>query len=166
MKLAAFSRNSNHYLGLVDDFNGVMKRLDIRDHSHESEGVVGLIGSEMPDVVEEIALTDIQWLPPTLRPRRNIFCVGKNYHDHAIKFAHSGFDSSAVKCEIPQAPIIFTKVPEIGIGSGMPPICMDAAGTPAGVGIGFKPPKYLVPGDIVRLKIDGIGVLENPVDSQ
>ena len=68
MKLAAFSRNSNHYLGLVDDFNGVMKRLDIRDHSHESEGVVALIGTEMPDVVEEIALTDIQWLPPTLRP--------------------------------------------------------------------------------------------------
>ncbi len=32
--------------------------------------------------------------------------------------------------------------------------------------IGFKPPKYLVPGDIVRLEFDGIGVLENPVDSQ
>ena len=28
MKLAAFSRDSNRYLGLVDDFNGVMKRLD------------------------------------------------------------------------------------------------------------------------------------------
>ena len=90
MKLAVFSRNSNHYWGLVDDFNDVMKRLDIRDHSHESEGVVALIGSELPDVVEEIALTDIKLLSP----------------------------------------------------------------------------KYPVPGDIVRLEIDGIGVLENPVDSQ
>ncbi|MBE9553224.1 MAG: fumarylacetoacetate hydrolase family protein, partial [Proteobacteria bacterium] len=35
--------------------------------------------------------------------------------------------------------------------------------TPAGVGIGFKPPKYLVPGDVVRMEIEGIGVLENEV---
>jgi 2-keto-4-pentenoate hydratase/2-oxohepta-3-ene-1,7-dioic acid hydratase in catechol pathway len=32
-----------------------------------------------------------------------------------------------------------------------------------GVGIGFKPPKYLTAGDVVRVEIDGIGVLENPV---
>ena len=38
-----------------------------------------------------------------------------------------------------------------------------ATGTPVGVGIGFKPPKYLKPGDVVRLEIDGIGVLENRV---
>jgi 2-keto-4-pentenoate hydratase/2-oxohepta-3-ene-1,7-dioic acid hydratase in catechol pathway len=31
------------------------------------------------------------------------------------------------------------------------------------VGIGFKPPKYLQPGDIVRMEIDGIGTLSNPV---
>jgi 2-keto-4-pentenoate hydratase/2-oxohepta-3-ene-1,7-dioic acid hydratase in catechol pathway len=38
-----------------------------------------------------------------------------------------------------------------------------ATGTPVGVGIGFKPPKYLKRGDVVRLEIDGIGVLENPL---
>ena len=38
-----------------------------------------------------------------------------------------------------------------------------ATGTPAGVGLGFKPPKYLVAGDTVRQEIAGIGVLENPV---
>jgi 2-keto-4-pentenoate hydratase/2-oxohepta-3-ene-1,7-dioic acid hydratase in catechol pathway len=38
-----------------------------------------------------------------------------------------------------------------------------ATGTPVGVGIGFKPPKYLVPGDRVRVEIDGIGAIENPV---
>ena len=36
-----------------------------------------------------------------------------------------------------------------------------ATGTPAGVGIGFEPPKYLKAGDIVRVEIDGIGALEN-----
>jgi len=38
-----------------------------------------------------------------------------------------------------------------------------ATGTPVGVGIGFKPPKYLQPGDRVRVEIDGIGAIENPV---
>ncbi|MEG1632860.1 MAG: fumarylacetoacetate hydrolase family protein [Oscillospiraceae bacterium] len=37
-------------------------------------------------------------------------------------------------------------------------------GTPAGVGMGFEPPRYLKSGDIVRCEIDGIGVLENEVE--
>jgi len=36
-------------------------------------------------------------------------------------------------------------------------------GTPPGVGASFDPPKWLVPGDVVRVEIDGIGVLANPV---
>jgi 2,4-didehydro-3-deoxy-L-rhamnonate hydrolase len=32
-----------------------------------------------------------------------------------------------------------------------------STGTPAGVGLGMKPPKYLQPGDIVELGIDGLG---------
>jgi 2,4-didehydro-3-deoxy-L-rhamnonate hydrolase len=32
-----------------------------------------------------------------------------------------------------------------------------STGTPAGVGLGLKPPRYLKPGDIVRLGIDGLG---------
>jgi 2-keto-4-pentenoate hydratase/2-oxohepta-3-ene-1,7-dioic acid hydratase in catechol pathway len=36
-----------------------------------------------------------------------------------------------------------------------------ATGSPAGVGMGFKPPRYLRGGDVVRIEIDGIGVLEN-----
>ncbi len=38
-----------------------------------------------------------------------------------------------------------------------------ATGTPAGVGMGFKPPKYLKKGDRVAITIDPIGTLENPV---
>ena len=38
-----------------------------------------------------------------------------------------------------------------------------ATGTPVGVGIGFNPPKFLKSGDVVRISIEGIGVLENPV---
>jgi 2-keto-4-pentenoate hydratase/2-oxohepta-3-ene-1,7-dioic acid hydratase in catechol pathway len=38
-----------------------------------------------------------------------------------------------------------------------------ATGTGLGVGIGFDPPRYLAPGDVVEVSIDGIGVLRNPV---
>ena len=40
-----------------------------------------------------------------------------------------------------------------------------ATGTPAGVGLGMKPPVWLQPGDTVRMEIEGIGVLENPVQA-
>jgi len=40
-----------------------------------------------------------------------------------------------------------------------------ATGTPAGVGMGFDPPKWLRPGDAVRIEIEGVGVLENPVEA-
>ncbi len=38
-----------------------------------------------------------------------------------------------------------------------------ATGTGLGVGIGFDPPRYMQPGDLVEVAIDGIGVLSNPV---
>jgi acylpyruvate hydrolase len=38
-----------------------------------------------------------------------------------------------------------------------------ATGTPPGVGMARKPPRWLRPGDVVRIEIDGVGVLENPV---
>ncbi len=41
-----------------------------------------------------------------------------------------------------------------------------ATGTPVGVGFARKPPVYLKPGDTVVVEIDGIGVLENPVEAR
>jgi acylpyruvate hydrolase len=38
-----------------------------------------------------------------------------------------------------------------------------ATGTPAGVGVARKPQRWLQAGDVVRVEITGLGVLENPV---
>jgi len=38
-----------------------------------------------------------------------------------------------------------------------------ATGTPAGVGIARKPPRWLTVGDVVRVEIDGLGAIENRV---
>ena len=222
---------------------------------------------------------------PLPRPAKNVFCVGKNYREHAAEFAGSGFDATA-KEVVPEAPVVFSKPPTSVIGPGEPiPSHLDptnsvdyegelavvigragrgirradalghvfgytivndvtartlqhkhrqwilgkgldgfcpmgpailtadevpdpgalrvvthvngekrqdapvsdlifdiptlieaisagitlepgdiiATGTPAGVGIGFDPPRFLKPGDTVRIEVPGIGVLENPV---
>jgi 2-keto-4-pentenoate hydratase/2-oxohepta-3-ene-1,7-dioic acid hydratase in catechol pathway len=39
-------------------------------------------------------------------------------------------------------------------------------GTPAGVGAGRNPPRFLQPGDRYRVEIEGIGELENPVEAE
>ena len=38
-----------------------------------------------------------------------------------------------------------------------------STGTPAGVGMGFDPPRWLVEGDVVRIEIERVGTLENHV---
>ncbi len=38
-----------------------------------------------------------------------------------------------------------------------------STGTPSGVALAMQPPKWLVPGDVVRVEIEGLGALENHV---
>ena len=54
-----------------------------------------------------------------------------------------------------------TLIETISRGITLLPGDLIASGTPAGVGMGMKPPQYLKPGDTVRIEIEGIGVLEN-----
>jgi 2-keto-4-pentenoate hydratase/2-oxohepta-3-ene-1,7-dioic acid hydratase in catechol pathway len=55
---------------------------------------------------------------PIPQPRRNLFCVGRNYHEHAKELSGSVFkDSSASTAAWP---IVFTKVPECVIATGRP----------------------------------------------
>lgn len=59
------------------------------------------------------------------------------------------------------------KIPElietISAGITLYPGDIIATGTPAGVGIGFTPPRYLTSGDRVRIDVKGIGTLLNAV---
>ncbi|CAN5677923.1 fumarylacetoacetate hydrolase family protein [soil metagenome] len=58
-----------------------------------------------------------------------------------------------------------TLIETISAGITLHPGDVIATGTPAGVGIGFKPPKFLKPGDRVRIEIAGIGTLMNSVEA-
>jgi 2-keto-4-pentenoate hydratase/2-oxohepta-3-ene-1,7-dioic acid hydratase in catechol pathway len=54
-----------------------------------------------------------------------------------------------------------TLIETISRGITLYPGDVIATGTPAGVGMGMKPPRYLKAGDVVRVEIDGLGAIEN-----
>lgn len=56
-----------------------------------------------------------------------------------------------------------TLIATITEGTTLEPGDIVATGTPAGVGMGFQPPRLLKAGDVVEVEIEGIGVLRNRV---
>ena len=288
MRLVTFLHNGRQAVGIADEALAQVSPLPaeiapdmltlIANYDRLKDGLAAAAGAPLP-------IAELQLLAPIPRPSRNVFCVGKNYHEHAKEFAGSGFDSSA-KEMVPEAPVIFTKpsgtvigpgasIPNyldptdstdyegeltviIGrggrgitkqdalahvfgytiindvtartlqhkhrqwfIGKGIDGFCpmgpairtadempdptkmqlktyvngelrqdasvadlifdiptliecissvitlepgdLLATGTPAGVGLGFKPPRFLKKGDVVSIDVSGIGRLENPV---
>jgi 2-keto-4-pentenoate hydratase/2-oxohepta-3-ene-1,7-dioic acid hydratase in catechol pathway len=63
-----------------------------------------------------LSIVSAQLVAPKPLPRRNIFCVGKNYVAHAREFQRSGFDATSSGQDVPTAPVVFTKAPSSVIG--------------------------------------------------
>ena len=291
MKIATYWHEGVRHVGQVSADGSTVTAFLLEQPTRDT-GALALVesmaaGQPLPAAGACLPLSAVRLDAPLPHPRRNIFCVGKNYHAHALEFAQSGFDSSVAKQDhdIPSHPIIFSKLPDsvlapgaaiciptgvseavdyeaelavvvgrggrgiaarhamehvwgytivndvtardwqqrhkqwlmgksfdtfcpmgpflvtaeeldgadtrvrcwvndelrqdartselifdiptlietISAGITLYPGDLIATGTPAGVGIGFTPPRYLKSGDRVRIMIDGIGVLENPV---
>lgn len=54
-------------------------------------------------------------------------------------------------------------ISELSMGMTLKAGTIISTGTPAGVGMGFEPPKFLQPGDVVECSIEGIGTITNKV---
>ena len=54
-------------------------------------------------------------------------------------------------------------VSELSQGMTLKAGTIISTGTPAGVGLGFQPPKFLKSGDVVECVIEGIGKITNPI---
>lgn len=71
-----------------------------------------------------------------------------------------------IRQSAPVSDLIFD-IPEliatISAGITLLPGDVIATGTPAGVGIGYEPPKFLTSGDVVEVSISGLGSLRNRV---
>jgi 2-keto-4-pentenoate hydratase/2-oxohepta-3-ene-1,7-dioic acid hydratase in catechol pathway len=72
-------------------------------------------GGALPVAVgSAIALSEVRLEAPLPTPRRNLWCVGRNYHAHAKELRDTVFKDSPVVTDA--WPIVFTKVPECVIG--------------------------------------------------
>jgi 2-keto-4-pentenoate hydratase/2-oxohepta-3-ene-1,7-dioic acid hydratase in catechol pathway len=286
MRIATFITNGTRKVGVVSDDGLSIQPLDLSSRQAEA-GVLSIVetmagGGALPSSSgPKFKMADVTLDAPLPKPRRNLWCVGRNYHAHAKELSASVFKDNSAKTD--EWPIVFTKVPEcvvgphddvlvpaevstqidyeaelaVIIGKGGKNITRAAAmdhvfgytvvndvtardvqirhgqwdlgksfdtfcpmgpwvatadefdgtktrvrcwvngelrqdgptenmifdiptlietisrgitlypgdviatGTPAGVGMGMTPPRYLKPGDVVRVEIDGLGIIEN-----
>lgn len=128
MKLVVYEREGRRSVGILEQDDRVRPyRLTDAEAAHGLQAVIDarIAGRILPLADVTVALDGVKLTAPFPHPRRNIFCVGKNYYEHAHEFARSGFDSSAASGAVPDAPIIFTKVPECVTGP-FDPVFMEA----------------------------------------
>jgi 2-keto-4-pentenoate hydratase/2-oxohepta-3-ene-1,7-dioic acid hydratase in catechol pathway len=110
MKFAAFMHRGRELIGSVDadglhvaPIAGVADMVDLIERFAE-------IGPGLTSSRGSIAIADVELRAPIALPRRNIFCVGKNYGEHAREFSRSGFEAGAVKGnELDEYPAVFSK---------------------------------------------------------
>jgi 2-keto-4-pentenoate hydratase/2-oxohepta-3-ene-1,7-dioic acid hydratase in catechol pathway len=125
-------------------------------------------------IINDVSTRDWQWRTPT-------FMMGKSFDTHApcgpeLVTGDELGDPGAlglrtwVNDELRQdsttADLIFgcaEMIEYLTTAFPLEPGTVIATGTPAGVGAGFDPPRFLAAGDTVRISIDGIGELSNPV---
>lgn len=126
MKLVTYRQGSSIRVGQWDDSAAVIHPMTLADGS-AADDLVRLI--QDPALLKAakidssaISPASVKWLAPIPSPARNIFCVGKNYTNHAKEFSRSGFDAgqSAPADAIPDYPIVFTKPPQTVIANGDP----------------------------------------------
>jgi 2-keto-4-pentenoate hydratase/2-oxohepta-3-ene-1,7-dioic acid hydratase in catechol pathway len=121
MKVATVSVAGERRVGQIAKDETSIAPFDLA-FSETRDGILGLIrhnnGATMRPTLSPIPLSQVTIAAPIPLPRRNIFCLGKNYYEHAHEFARSGFDTGAADGAVPGNPIMFSKVPESVIACG------------------------------------------------
>lgn len=119
MRIATYMWGGQRNVGLVSADGSEIRPLDLTKEQ-AAKGALAII--EMQARGEAIPATTGTTLPvsavqldaPIPMPRRNVFCVGRNYHAHAKELSASVFKDND---ENPESwPIVFTKVPECVVG--------------------------------------------------
>jgi 2-keto-4-pentenoate hydratase/2-oxohepta-3-ene-1,7-dioic acid hydratase in catechol pathway len=116
MKLVTFAAGTSHRIGAVDPEAGVLR--DASELLPAGAGMLEVIerwaelGPLLRDQVPGLttrAVDSVELLAPIPVPRRNIFCVGKNYRDHVLEFGRSGYDQPDRSEAMPEYPVLFSK---------------------------------------------------------
>ncbi|MDM0076462.1 fumarylacetoacetate hydrolase family protein [Variovorax sp. J2P1-59] len=119
MRIATYQYQGRRQVGLVSEDGATVRTLQF-DAPRSRRGALSLIeeratgATQLPPTGEPVPLGEVRLEAPLPMPRRNIFCVGRNYHAHAKELSASVFKNNAAKVDT--WPIVFTKVPECVIG--------------------------------------------------
>ena len=116
MRIATFQYQGQRHVGLVDPQGQSVTPLKL-SHERAARGALSLIERSDLDALERhapVALSAVALEAPIPLPRRNIFCVGRNYHAHAKELVASVFKDNSK--DVAAWPIVFNKVPECVVG--------------------------------------------------
>jgi 2-keto-4-pentenoate hydratase/2-oxohepta-3-ene-1,7-dioic acid hydratase in catechol pathway len=121
VKVATFRWGGRRQVGLLSDDGSRVTPLALGPRA-ERRGALALVealadGDPMPRAGgPSLALSAVTLEAPLPAPRRNLFCVGRNYRAHAEELAGTVFRSAGAAGG--DWPMVFTKVPECVIGPG------------------------------------------------
>ena len=123
MRIATYKTQTRIEVGVLSQDGSAITPFDIPPE-RAAGGLLALLGVDqtllpLRDVDHPLNSSDVELLAPIPRPRRNILCVGKNYYAHVQEIANAGFDTTGSDAEAPTAPIIFSKLPECVIATGV-----------------------------------------------
>jgi 2-keto-4-pentenoate hydratase/2-oxohepta-3-ene-1,7-dioic acid hydratase in catechol pathway len=119
LRIATFQLNGQRQVGVVSEDGQTVTPLKL-DADQARTGVQAVIelGGDLGQLAgrlgQPVPMGDVKLEAPLPIPRRNIFCVGRNYHAHAKELSASVFKDNTANPE--SWPIIFTKVPECVVG--------------------------------------------------
>lgn len=177
-----FGKRANRIMGSGEEIKG---RFDLDEGmDYESELAV-IIGKECKNVKKENALDYIfgftifndvtsriiqkkhnQWFRGKSFDQYNAmgpYIVTKNELDHNNLEIKSYVNDELRQSSNTKHMIIKVEeiIEELSSGMTLEPGDIISTGTPEGVGMGYKPPKFLKAGDIVRCEVEGLGILSN-----
>lgn len=117
MQLATYQQQGRRHIGVVEGADVHELALDAVATARGLLNVIERIadGGSLPERTgKSTPLSSVRLEAPLPLPRRNLWCVGRNYHAHATELATTVFKASATKTD--EWPIVFTKVPECVVG--------------------------------------------------
>ncbi len=119
MRIATFVLNGKREVGVVaSDGKSVTPLAFTAEEVRRGAQVVlerVVAGKALPDTAgSPVQISDVKLEAPLPLPRRNVWCVGRNYHAHAKELSASVFKDNDANPE--SWPIVFTKVPECVVG--------------------------------------------------
>jgi 2-keto-4-pentenoate hydratase/2-oxohepta-3-ene-1,7-dioic acid hydratase in catechol pathway len=119
LRIATFQYQGRRHVGLVSSDGQSVTPFDLTPEQART-GALPLImaGGDLAQAALQgsgtLAISTVRLEAPLPLPRRNIFCVGRNYHAHAKELSASVFKDNNANPE--SWPIVFTKVPECVVG--------------------------------------------------